>query len=98
MKSADSSSMNLYSIFYIKSSFALPSLFIMKTAKKLKLLLISSYFRKSLPVRFLDATIDHLNQNVWVFTEFYHKFLTILHLSESVFVHNVSVVKEEVVF
>lgn len=35
MKSAESSSMNLYSMFWIKSNLADPSLFIMNTAKKL---------------------------------------------------------------
>ena len=34
MKSQDKSSMNLYSIFWMKSSFAVPSLFMINTAKK----------------------------------------------------------------
>lgn len=33
IKSQESNSINLYSIFYIKSSLAVPSLFIMKTAR-----------------------------------------------------------------
>ena len=35
IKSADNNSMNLYSMFYMKSSFAVPSLFMINTAKKL---------------------------------------------------------------
>ena len=35
MKSSDSNSMNLYSMFWIKSNVALPSLVIINTAKKL---------------------------------------------------------------
>lgn len=35
IKSADNNSINLYSMFYIKSNFAVPSLFIINTAKKL---------------------------------------------------------------
>jgi len=35
MKSADKSSMNLYSMFYMKSNLAVPSLFIINTARKL---------------------------------------------------------------
>lgn len=40
MKSAESSSMNLYSMFWMKSNFAEPSLFIMNTARKLNLIFI----------------------------------------------------------
>ena len=46
----------------------------------------------------LNAGIHHLNKYVRVFVEFNHEFLTILHLFEGVFIDNVSVVEEKIVF
>ena len=66
----------------------------MNTAKKLIIL----NFNFFLPVGLLDAAVDHFNEYVWVFVELYHELLTVLHLSESIFIHYVGIVEEQVVF
>lgn len=44
-----------------------------------------------------DAAVDHLDEYVGVFIEFDHKLLVLLHLSEAVFVNDVSIVEEQIV-
>ena len=48
-------------------------------------------------MRFLDAAVDHLDEDVGIFVELYHQLLVLLHLSEAVLVHNVGVVEEQIV-
>lgn len=65
----------------------------MNTAKKLR-----KYDKSSIPVRFLNAAVDHLDEDTWVFGELNHELLILLHLAEGVLVHSVCVVEKEVVF
>lgn len=48
-------------------------------------------------MRFLDAAVDHLDENIGIFIELYHEFLVLLHLPEAVLINNVSIVEEKVV-
>ena len=48
-------------------------------------------------VRVLDGRIGHLDKNVCIFLEVDHEFLLLLHVTELVFVHAVSVVEKQVV-
>ena len=48
-------------------------------------------------MRLLDARVDHLDENIGVVREFNHELLILLHHSETVFVHDVCVVEEQVV-
>jgi len=48
-------------------------------------------------VRLFNAGVDHFDEDVGVFWEFYHQFLYFLHLSEGVFIHSVSVMKEQII-
>lgn len=45
----------------------------------------------------LDARVDHLDQDVCVVSEFYHKFLVLLHVSEAIFLNKMSIVEEQVI-
>ena len=44
-----------------------------------------------------DAGVGHLDEDVGVFLEVDHELLLLLHVSEFVFVHAVSVVEEQIV-
>ena len=46
---------------------------------------------------FFNAAIDHLNKNVGVFMELNHQLLTFLHLTECVFIYDVSIVEKEII-
>ena len=47
---------------------------------------------------FFDTAVDHFDQDIGVLMEFNHELLSILHLPESILIHNVSVMEKEVVF
>ncbi len=84
--------MNLYSIFWMKSSLALPSLLINKTARKLH-----CSEEGEVPVGLFDAAVEHLDEDVSVLGEFDHELLSLLHLFKAGLIDGVSVVKEEIV-
>ena len=48
-------------------------------------------------VRFLDARVDHFDQDVGVVGELNHQLLVLLHVTEAVFVDDVRVVEEQIV-
>jgi hypothetical protein len=45
-------------------------------------------------MRLFDARVYHLNQDIWVFIEINHQFLSLLHLAEAVLINEVSIVEE----
>ena len=49
-------------------------------------------------MRLLDARVDHLDENIGIISEFDHELLILLHHSETIFVHDVGVVEEQVIF
>lgn len=63
------------------------------TAKKLNVMT-----SLDLPVRFFDAGVDHLNEDLVKLLKRDHQLLLLLHHSETVFGHNHRVVEKEVVF
>jgi hypothetical protein len=77
----------------MKSNLAVPSLFIMKTAKKLQI--ITTII--NVPVRFFNAAVNHFNKDAGIVRELNHQLLVLLHLSKGVFIHSMSVVEEEVI-
>ena len=48
-------------------------------------------------LRFLDARIGHLHEDLGVLMEVYHQLLLFLHLSKAILVDDMRVVKEEVI-
>ena len=46
----------------------------------------------------LDARVGHLNEDIRILLEVDHQLLLLLHVAESVFVYDVRVVEEQVVF
>lgn len=47
---------------------------------------------------FLDARVDHLNYYLGVVGKVDHQLLGLLHVAERVFINDVSVVEEQIVF
>jgi hypothetical protein len=46
---------------------------------------------------FFDAAINHFDKDIWVLIELDHELLNFLHLSKSVFIHDMSIVEEQIV-
>lgn len=49
-------------------------------------------------MRLFDARVDHLDENIGIVREFDHELLILLHHSETIFVHDVCVVEEQIIF
>jgi hypothetical protein len=43
---------------------------------------------------FFDAAINHFDKDIWVFIKLDHELLNLLHLSEIVFIYDMSIVEE----
>ena len=73
----------------MKSSLAFPSFCMMNTARKLG---VSEEI--GLPVRLLDAAVEHLYEYGSIFRKFYHQLLGFLHLLEPSLLDCVRIVEE----
>lgn len=49
-------------------------------------------------MRLFDARVDHLDENIGIVREFDHELLILLHHSETIFVDDVCVVEEQIIF